>query len=528
MGKTSAIGSFHLFIGKTLSTVTLAIGTIILGILIGKTEYGLYTIAVIPAATLLLFQDWGVGRAMSKYCAEYRSTNKEGDLRKIIKSGLIFKIATGIVLTVISLLTANFIASAIYDKPEAAFLITVISITILSTSLLLGAQSIFIGFEKMKLSSYTIFCSAAIQGVLSPLLVYLGYGALGAVLGYTLSSLASCILAITLLYFTIFKKLPPNTSTKLNTSQVFKLLRFGVPLAIATILTGILIQFYSFMMASLIDVTLISNYQIATNFATLIAFVTFPISTVLFPAFSKLDPQNDPQTAKRVFTSSVKYTALFLVPATMALMVLSKPIINTIYGDKWLEAPLFLIFYLTNNLVAVFGNISVHSFLQGIGETRRVLKQDLLTLVIGIPLAFLMIPTFGIIGVILGPYLAGKPSLIWALYWIYKKYKIKVDLKSSAKIFITSVIAALTTYLVLSLLATAEWIKFITGGTIFLGIYLFAAPLTGAVNQTDINNLKTMFSDLGPSSKLVRIPFVLLEKIIKIFKPIIKASETQR
>ena len=115
----------------------------------------------------------------------------------------------------------------------------------------------------MKFNSFTIICSATLQGVLSPLLVYLGYGALGAVLGYTFSSLIAAVFAITLLYFAIFKKLPTNTSTKLDLSQVLKLLlRFGVPLAVATILTGMLIQFYSFMMASLVDVTPISNYQI--------------------------------------------------------------------------------------------------------------------------------------------------------------------------------------------------------------------------------------------------------------------------
>ena len=525
MAKTSAIGSFHLFIGTVLSTVILAVGTIILGIFIGKTEYGLYTVALVPVMTLLLFQDWGVSTAMTKYCAEYRGTNEEGDLRKIIKVGLIFEITTGIVLTVISLFTANFIASTIFGKPETAFLITLVSITILSTSLLAGAKSIFIGFERMKFNSFTIICSATLQGVLSPLLVYLGYGALGAVLGYTFSSLIAAVFAITLLYFAIFKKLPTNTSTKLDLSQVLKLLlRFGVPLAVATILTGMLIQFYSFMMASLVDVTPISNYQIASNFARLLTFFTFPISTVLFPAFSKLDPRNDLQTLKTVFTSSVKYAALFLVPATMALMVLSKPIIGTIYGDKWLEAPLFLAFYVINNLFAVFGNISVYSFLQGIGETNMVMKQNVLTLIIGIPLAFLLIPPFGIFGVILGPCLAGKPSLFWGLYWIRKHYKIKIDFKSSTKIFMTSAIAAITTFLILAFLATAEWIRLLIGGTIFLGIFLFAAPLIGAINQTDINNLKTMFSGLGTISKLISIPIVLLEKITKAFQAFNKSS----
>ena len=168
-----------------------------------------------------------------------------------------------------------------------------------------------------------------------------------------------------------------------------------------------------------------------------------------------------------------------------------------------------------NDLFAVVGNFSVYSLLQGLGETKMVMKQNLLTLIVGVPLAFLLIPTFGILGVILGPYLAGKPSLFWGLYYIWKHYKVKVDFKSSTRIFMTSAIAATTTYLSLNFLATAEWIRLVIGGIIFLGIYFFAAPMIGAVNQTDINNLKTMFSGLGIISKLINIPFVMLEKITK-------------
>jgi stage V sporulation protein B len=516
MGKTSASGSFHLFIGKFLSTVVLAVGTIIVGILIQDTEYGLYTVALIPTATLILFQDWGVSRAMTKYIAEYRSTNREWDLRKIIKVGLAFGMSTGIFLTVMTLFTANYMASTIFGKPETGFLIALGSITILSTSLLQGAQSIFIGFEKMKFNSQAIIVSAALQGIMSPLLVYLGYGALGCVIGYTFSSLIASIFAIILLYFAIYRKLSHNISTTFDYYPVLKLLlSFGVPLAIATLLTGVLNQFYSVIMASIVDAASIGNYRIAHNFSLLLALFTYPITTVLFPAFSKLDPRTELQTLKTVFTSSVKYASFILVPITMALMVLAEPIIGTIYPNKWSEAPLYLVYYLTNSLVVVFGNLSIYSFLQGVGESKIVMIQNVITLIIGIPLAFFFVPSFGIIGYILGPYIVGKPSLFWGLYWAWKHYGVKIDFKSSAKILVASAIAAITTFLILNFLTTAEWIRLLIGGTIFLGIFLFAAPLIGAVNQTDINNMKTMFSGLGTISKLLSIPFKLLEKITK-------------
>ncbi len=517
MGKSSATGSFQLFVGKIVSTAILAVGTIILGIFIQGGEYGLYTIALIPAATILLFQDWGVGSALTKYCAHYRAINNKADLRKIIVAGLTFEVATGLALTVLSLLMANFIASTIFGKPESAFLMTLASITILFTSLLMASQSIFVGFERMELNGFTMICQAIAQGVLSPLLVYLGYGALGAILGYTFSFVAAGIIAVTLLYFAIFRKLGPSSTNKSDTSQTLKpLLHYGIPLAIAMILGGILTQFYSFVMASFVDVAMIGNYKIATNFAILLTFFTVPISTVLFPAFSKLDPRNEQQLLKTVFASSVKYTALFLVPATMALMVLSKPMMGTLYGDKWLYAPSFLALYIIGNLFSILGNLSVGSLLTALGETKMLMKLNILTLCIGIPVAVLLIPQFGILGVILVTIVAGVPSMFIGLYWTWKRYETKAEFRTSAKIFLASALATITTYLFLNVFTAAAWIMFTTGVILFLAIYLIAAPLIGAINQTDVNNLKAMFSGLGIISKLLEIPLRLVEKSLKI------------
>jgi O-antigen/teichoic acid export membrane protein len=340
---------------------------------------------------------------------------------------------------------------------------------------------------------------------------------LGAILGYTFSILAAGMIAVILLYFSIFRNLSHSNTNEFDKSQTLKpLLRYGIPLAIASILGGILIQFYSFMMASLVDVAMIGNYKIATNFAVLLTFFTIPISTVLFPAFAKLDPRNEQHLLKTVFASSVKYAALFLVPATMAMMVLSKPIIGTLYGDKWLYAPPFLALYVIGNLFAIFGSLSVGSLFTALGETKMLMKLNILTLAIGIPVALLLIPQFEIIGVIVVTIVAGLPSMFIGLYWAWKRYGTRVDFRASARIFLASAIAAATAYIFLSIFNAAEWIRLVTGGTIFLATYLTAVPLIGAINQTDVNNLRAMFSGLGIISKLLEIPLTLIEKSLKV------------
>ena len=514
MGKVSATGGFRLFIGVAASTTIMAVGTIVLARLMLPEEYGLYSIALFPSLMIGLFRSWGVNSAVTKYVAHSRAENSQDDIHDIIVAGLAFEIIVGIALLLLSLFSTSFIASTILHRPESTHLIYIASITIFSGSILSVSQSTFIGFERMGLNSLTMICQAIVKSTVSPFLVLFGYGALGAVLGYTFSLLAASTIAFLMLSIVILKKLRKARTRQPRLVQTLKkMLHYGVPLSISSIMAGFMVQFYSLMMASFSTDAMIGNYQVSSQFTVLLTFVTAPIVTVLFPAFAKISSQNDHSLRESIFASAVKYSALLLVPATMAIMVLSKPMISTLYGDKWIHAPFFLSLLVISNLFIVFGALIYGSFLSGLGETKMLMKLSLLTLSFGLPLAFILIPTLGIVGVILGLLLAGLPSTFWGLYWTWKHYGAKADLKSSAKIFAASAIAATSTYLCLIFFNTAEWIRLIVGATVFLSIYIFTAPLIGAVSKSDTNNLRTMLSGLGVISKLVNIPLTLMEKV---------------
>lgn len=292
----------------------------------------------------------------------------------------------------------------------------------------------------------------------------------------------------------------------------------------ANIFGGILGQVYSILMAAYVSDVLIGNYKIATNFTILLTFITTPITTVLFPAFSKLDPQKEKTLLKNVFTSSVKYTVLLVVPATMAMIVLSKPLISTLYGDKYPYAPLFLSLSIVYNLLALFGWRSMGQFLPAMGETKLVMYINLLSLLISIPLAFLLVPKLGIIGIIVGVPASALVSTFLGLYIEWKRYGVKADLHSSAKILLATAFATAATYLFLTFFTAHYWELFVAGAILFLVVYLISAPLVGAINQADLDILRAMFSSLGIVSKVLEIPFKTIEKILKMRKSIVKTK----
>jgi stage V sporulation protein B len=525
MGKDSATGSFHLFIARIVSTIVLAVSSIVIGWIIDDVDYGLYVVALIPITTFLLFQDWGVGAALTKYCARYRSIGEEGNLRNMILAGLSFEVSTGLALTLALFLLVDFIATVL-GQPEAAFLIAVSSIAILFQGVYAASQTIFVGFERMRLTGLTMICQAIVLISISPLLVYLGYGALGLMIGYILSYVVAGIVSIFILYFYIYRKLTARRDYKFELFDNLKtLLRFGLPLAIGTLLLGLLTQFYSFMMAYFCDVAIIGHYKIATNFAILITFFTTPIFTVLFPVFSKINAETDRTLLRSIFSSSIKYTSLFAIPVIVAMIVMSTPMISTIYANKWFYSPFFLSLYLVQYLSISIGSFNYSNLLQGLGETKLLMKLNALTLCVGIPLALVLIPSLEIVGLIIASLVATLPKLLICMYWVWKHYQARVDFTSSAKILLASFLAGITTYLFLTFFVAAEWITLVIGTILFLIIYLFSVRLVGAITQSDVNSLRVMFSGLGIVSKLLNIPLDLIGKPFRINQKNTEAKE---
>ncbi len=516
MGKTSATGSVQLLVGVATSTIIMALGAIILGNLLSQDQYGLYAIALAPSILINLFRDWGINSAMTKQIASLRVLHRDEEIHDVIAAGMIFEVVSGLALSVLSFVLASVIAS-FYNRPESASYIAIFSVTIISGSLLAASQAGFVGYERMELNSLTLISQAIVKTAIGPILVLLGYSVLGAVIGSALGSVGAGVIGVAIFYVILVRPLGKKRTKSFHIMKTLKgMLNYGLPLSISSILGGILPQIYAFMVIPLTTNTLYGNYAVAANFTVLLTFFTIPIATVMFPAFAKIDPENEPELLKNVYASSIKYASILVVPATMVLMILSGPMIGTLYPGKYPYGPFFQTLMVLNNLFVLVGSLSLGSFLTGLGKTRIPMYQSIATIIVGIALGVLLIPTLGVTGLILAGLLAGIPSMIWALYWIWKHYSAKADFKSSAKILAASTIAAIAAYAPAILLNTANWLRLVIALAIFLVVYVLGAPLIGAVSQSDINNLRKMFSGLGLLSKIINVPLKAAERVALI------------
>lgn len=524
MGKSSATGSFHLLIGVIGSTVIMAVGTIVLAMLLSDAELGLYGVALIPSTIINFFRDWGVNSAMTQQIASLRAANRECEIHDVIVSGVVFEMLSGAVMSLACFALAWPLA-VVLQRPAASAFISILSVSIFSGAVLAASAAVFVGYEKMMLNSLTQIFQAIIKTAVGPLLVILGFSVLGAVVAVSVSFAAAGALGIAIVFLVLFKPLRKMKTGKCDICGKLKpMLKYGIPLTVSNIVVGVTPQVFAFMMALYAGDSMMGNYYSANYFSVLLTFFSIPITTALFPAFAKLNPKEEPGLLLTVFASSVKYTSVLIVPATMIVISLANPIVYTLFGAKFPYAPLFLAVSSVINLLSVVGNISLGTFLTGVGETNQLMKMSLLSLAVGMPVSLLLVssmgtvggPIYAVIGGILGTLISNIPGLVWGLHWVWKRYSVKVDFQSSTKILASSFFAAFVTAVFLFFFNTAAWLRLISGTVLFMVVYLVSAPLIGAVNQGDVSNFRTMFSGLGPVAKVLELPLSLVEKTLKM------------
>ena len=515
IARISAKGSFHFFWGLVVSTLILAIGTIFIARLLGSNLYGLYGVIFTAPTLISLFRDWGVNSAVTQFTAQYKSEGRVDEIRSVLASGLIFEIMVGFALSIVSFGLSGFIASSIFHRPGIVSLVRIASFSILGGGIANAATGTFTGIEKMEPNSVMLILQSIVKTVAVVVLVILGLSVSGATIGYTVSFIAGAIVG-SIFVWNIYRKLPETPNGKLQIrAYMTAMFSYGMPLSLAGNLSGLLSQFYVVLLPIyyVTNNSPIGNYSIAQTFAVLITFVATPINTMLFPAFSKINPQKEGELLQNVFQYSVKYSSLLVVPTAALVMCLSQPGVSLLFGSTYSSAPLFLALLSINYLFTAFGNLSIGAFLSGQGKNTYKLKLAALTGALGFPLGYVMIMHFGVLGLIVAGLISGVPSLVLSLRWIKKHYDLSVDWFSSARILLCAGVAGVPAYFLVSSLPIEKLADLVIGLVFFLGVFVTAAVVTRAINRPDIAYLRSMSSGLGIISVISAFFLGLVERV---------------
>lgn len=280
--RQSAHGSLILLIGQVLSTLILAVSTIYVAGAIGSIHYGEYSKVLVPVGIALLVHDLGVKVGLTRYVSMYHRQDDKPRQRDTIITGIVFNLAIAVAISAFLYLLATPIASVFLKQSDLDQVLRVASFAVIGQALVISTNAVFIGYMRVQLQNVTLIIYSIVKGLISSVLVILGFGLTGVVVGhvtsYLIAGTVGLIIALNLMRSIGGVSYP-------SMAMLRELLSFGIPIYLSNLVAGALSQFTSSLMVLYINNEEIGNYGAAMTFTFLFNFLTVPIQTTIYPPF---------------------------------------------------------------------------------------------------------------------------------------------------------------------------------------------------------------------------------------------------
>jgi len=140
------------------------------------------------------------------------------------------------------------------------------------------------------------------------------------------------------------------------------------------------------------------------------------------------------------------------------------------------------------------------------GNTRATLIMNVLKCCISIPLAWVLIPKFGVYGIITSIIISEFASTAFGLLILRQAYEMSVDINSTIRIILASSLS----YIVVALFQrfihfSTAFLTLFVGGFIFFSSFFLFAPIFSAITLADIDNFESFSDDLPIGKSVIRV-----------------------
>ncbi len=497
--------------GTALTTVIMAVSSIIVGRLLGPELYGQYTLVLVVPSLLLIFTDLGVSQGITRFTASLRSKGETGRIAGIIKHGLLLRIIIGTIVFIINFRFAEALALLILQRTDLTFYIQIASVSILFHVLLTTSNSAFVGLDKTQYSALTSNIQGIVKASASIALVLLGFGVAGVTAGYLAGAVVATVAAIYLLLPMLRQK--ERAQDEQSLSQNLKtMIRYGIPLQLSLLLTGLISIYHNILLAAFAADVEIGNFKAAQNFIQVMMVISAPITTALFPAFSKLDSAANKDT-KAFFKIANKYAVMIMIPVTFLMIAFSSQIVEIVYGSTYQSASLFLATYCLIYLLTGFGFLTLTSLYNGLGKTRTTLTMVVISFFTNVILSLPLAQTYNVQGLIAATLISNAIGTFYGTILAKAKLRMEFDAGKLVKIHVLSALSAAPSVLILLFLRVPDLLLLAVGGSLSVILYLTLLPLAGIITAPELKTVAQITRRIRLLSMIAR-PVLAYERRI--------------
>lgn len=496
VGKERKLGVILSYISLFATTIIQLVYTPLLIRMLGKSEYGLYSLvySIIGYLTIL---DLGFGNALVVYMTKYREQNKNEEVKKLLGMfSLIFKII-GIIAFLIGIVI-YFNVNGIFGENMSTIELNKMRIMMIILSFNL-AFTFFFNIYSSILTSYEKFTYQKIMSILNTILrplimiplLFLGFKSIAMCLVVSFVNLFVLLSN----YFYCKRKLKINIKFSGFDMTIFKIiLSYSFWIFLTTIVDKANWSVDQTILGIVSGTTAVSIYSVATNFNTLFINLSTAISGVLLPKVTKMishHASSNEITGEFIKVGRIQFYVMFLV--TSGFILFGKDFIIWWVGPEFDESYYVTLCLVVPALFSLIQNLGL-SIMQAMNRFKFKAVSTFIMAIVNIFISVFLAKKFGAIGAAFGTTISLiiVNIIIMNIYY-YKVIKINVIKfwKNIFMIFLKCAPCVLITIIIMYFTKLNGIISVITYGLIYTIMYVIILYLF-VVNSYEKNLINSV------------------------------------
>lgn len=394
MGLASRLGARFraAFAAEVVTILAGGLLVFLLARLLDPDEYGVLFLAIAILSTGRLLSAFGISKSASRYVAEYKETDP-GQIPHILRTALGLNLVTIGVVSIAIFLGSDVIADLV-GEPAVRPLLQFGSVFIVSSTLFYFVRWTLQGLEEIQIASAFTSANKVIRLAFAIGFVLVGYGAIGALVGYIVGFAVTATVGFTYLFVRVYRGYSPSAVEP------------GLRKRIAKYSSSIAVTQSAHMLDHHFDRILVGFFAgpVAVAYYTLgkqaLQFVGAPMSALGFalsPSYGAQKAQGNADTAAQIYETALSKGLLLYIPAGAGLALLAEPIVLLVFGTDYAGAiPVVQVFSIMAVLQSVT-KLTGHGLdYLGRAKARAVVKG--VTAVLNVGLNVVLIPLYGATG----------------------------------------------------------------------------------------------------------------------------------
>jgi len=470
------------FTARVLAMISGTILIVILSRLLNPDGYGLLFLAISVLGVANLFSKLGIGRSAARYISEYKETDP-GQIPHILRFTLLFNLLTITVVSIAVLLSYRHISELIGEPNLAPFLLIGILYIVFSTLTKL-VRSILQGFENIEIGALIYAIDRVSRLFFAIGLVFLGYGALGALVGYVLSFICASSIGLFYIYFRHYRTNKPG---KISSNLRRRIVEYTVPLTATSVASVLDKHIDTILVGFFLNPAAVGFYTIGKQVLTVMMTPMAALRTTLSPTYKSQKEIGKEETATKLYEEGLYHGLLLYIPGAAGLIILTEPFVELVFGNEYLGAvPILQVLAIYAVLQSVTSLTSEGLDFLGRARERSIVLG--ITAVLNVFLNIIFIPQFGVVGA------AIATIITYSIYTFANLYIMSIELPFRARWLLRHVLIVSGITIIMSIIVQS-FSRYITGfatlfGTVLLGIGVWSV-LVFSMGLLDIKKIRS-------------------------------------